>query len=48
MANNSAMPIAKYIKEIGRGKVGARSLSRAQAADLMGQVLNGEVTGFCM
>jgi hypothetical protein len=46
MANNSAMPIAKYIKEIDRGKVGARSLSRAQ--DLMGQVLNGEVTGFCM
>jgi anthranilate phosphoribosyltransferase len=42
------MPIAKYIKEIGSGKDGARSRSRAQAADLMGQVLDGEVTGFYM
>jgi anthranilate phosphoribosyltransferase len=38
------MAIAHYIKEIGRGKEGARSLSREQAADLMGQVLNGAVT----
>lgn len=38
------MSIAKYIKEIGRGKEGARSLDRAQAADLLGQVLDGAVT----
>ncbi len=38
------MPIAHYIKEIGRGKEGARSLSRPQAADLLGQVLDGAVT----
>ena len=47
------MGIAKYIKEIGRGKDGARSLTREQAADLMGQVLDGTVTdleigGFCL
>ena len=47
------MSIAKYIKEIGRGKQGARSLSRADAADLLGQVLDGSVTdlevgGFCL
>lgn len=47
------MGIAKYIKEIGRGKDGARSLSREQAADLMGQILDGEVSeleigGFCL
>ena len=47
------MSIAKYIKEIGRGKQGARSLSREQAADLFGQVLDGTVTdleigGFCL
>ncbi len=47
------MGIGKYIKEIGRGKDGARSLSREQAADLFGQVLDGAVTdleigGFCL
>ena len=47
------MSISKYIREIGRGKDGARSLTRAQAADLFGQVLDGEVTdleigGFCL
>jgi anthranilate phosphoribosyltransferase len=47
------MAINQYIKEIGRGKEGARSLTRAQAADLFGQVLDGEVTdleigGFCL
>jgi len=47
------MPIAKYIKEIGRGKDGARALTRAQAADLFGQVLDGTVTelevgAFCL
>lgn len=38
------MGIAAYIKEIGRGHEGARSLSREQAQDLMGQVLDGKVT----
>ena len=38
------MSIAAYIKEIGRGKEGARSLTRAQAYDLMSQVLDGKVT----
>lgn len=47
------MSIAKYIREIGRGKQGARSLTREQAADLFGQVLDGTVTdleigGFCL
>ncbi len=47
------MGIAKYIKEIGRGKDGARALTREQAADLMGQVLDGTVSdlemgGFCL
>jgi anthranilate phosphoribosyltransferase len=47
------MGISQYIKEIGRGKQGARSLSREQAADLFGQVLDGTVTdleigGFCL
>ena len=38
------MSIASYIKEIGRGKDGARSLTAAQAHDLMSQVLDGRVT----
>ncbi|MDO9406285.1 MAG: DNA-binding protein YbiB [Polaromonas sp.] len=47
------MGISHYIKEIGRGKDGARSLTREQAADLFGQVLDGSVTdleigGFCL
>lgn len=47
------MGISHYLKEIGRGKEGARSLSRAQAADLLGQVLDGtasdlEVGAFCL
>ena len=47
------MAIAHYIKEIGRGKDGARPLSREQAADLFGQVLDGSVTeleigAFCL
>lgn len=47
------MGIAKYIKEIGRGKEGARSLTREQAADLLGQVLDGavsdlEIGAFCI
>ena len=47
------MGISQYIKEIGRGKDGARPLTRAQAADLLGQVLDGTVTdleigAFCL
>ena len=38
------MAISQYLKEIGRGKQGARPLDRAQAADLFGQVLDGAVT----
>ena len=38
------MGISHYLKEIARGKQGARSLDRAQAADLFGQVLDGAVT----
>lgn len=38
------MSIKHYIKDIGRGKDGTRSLTRAQAADLMGQVLDGAVS----
>jgi anthranilate phosphoribosyltransferase len=47
------MGISQYIKEIGRGKDGARALKREQAADLLGQVLDGSVTdlevgAFCL
>jgi anthranilate phosphoribosyltransferase len=47
------MSIASYIKEIGRGKDGSRSLGRADAATLMGTVLDGEpsdleVGAFCL
>lgn len=47
------MGISQYLKIIGRGKQGARSLSREQAADLFGQVLDGAVTdlevgAFCL
>ena len=38
------MAIASYIREIGRGKEGARSLTEVQAHDLMSQVLDGRVT----
>jgi anthranilate phosphoribosyltransferase len=37
------MGIAQYLKEIGRGKEGARALNEAQARDLMEQVLDGQV-----
>jgi anthranilate phosphoribosyltransferase len=36
--------ISQHIKEIGRGSAGARSLSAAQAHDLMGQVLDGHAS----
>lgn len=47
------MGIGNYIKEIGRGKDGARALSREQSADLFGQVLDQSVTdleigAFCL
>lgn len=47
------MSIAAYIKVIGRGKDGARPLGEAQAADLLGQVLDQQVTelevgAFCL
>ena len=38
------MSIASYIREIGRGRDGARSLDSAQAHDLMSQVLDHRVT----
>lgn len=47
------MGIAAYIKVIGRGKDGARPLTREQAHELMSQVLDGQVTdlevgAFCL
>lgn len=47
------MGISQYLKEIGRGRQGARALSREQAADLFGQLLDGtvgdlEVGAFCI
>jgi len=38
------MAIAHYIREIGRGKDGARALSQAQAHDLMSQLLQGQLS----
>ena len=40
----TAMSIARYIKEIGRGREGARSLDASEAHDLMSQVLDHRVT----
>jgi len=47
------MGIGHYIKDIGRGKDGARALGREQAADLMGQILDQQVSdlelgAFCL
>ena len=47
------MAIGQYIKEIGRGREGARALDRLQAADLMGQILDAQVSdleigAFCL
>jgi len=36
--------IAPYLREIGRGKDGARDLTREQAADVMSRVLDGRVS----
>ena len=38
------MSITAYLKEIGRGKQGARSLDAAQAQDLMSQIFEGRVS----
>jgi anthranilate phosphoribosyltransferase len=38
------MGIGHYIKDIGRGKDGARALGREQAADLMGLILDQQVS----
>jgi anthranilate phosphoribosyltransferase len=37
------MSISHYLKDIGRGRDGARALNRVQAADLMGQILDRHV-----
>lgn len=47
------MAISSYIKEIGRGKDGARALTREQSTDLFGQILDGcvsdlEIGAFCL
>ena len=44
MLDNHPMSISPFIREIGRGKEGARNLSRAQAHELMGMVLDGKVS----
>ena len=51
--DNRAMGIGNYIQTIGRGREGARALTREQACDLMGQILDGncsdiETGAFCM
>jgi anthranilate phosphoribosyltransferase len=38
------MSIAHYLKDIGRGKDGARALNREQAGDLMSQLLDGRLS----
>lgn len=47
------MGISIYLKEIGRGAQGAKPLTRSQAEDLLGQVLDGqcsdlEIGAFCI
>jgi len=47
------LSISAYLRRIGRGRYGARSLEREQAADLFGQVLDGQagdlqVGAFCV
>ncbi|WP_312564684.1 DNA-binding protein YbiB [Comamonas sp.] len=47
------MHIQQYLKEIGRGKDGARALTRAQAFELLGWILDGhaqplQVGAFCL
>lgn len=38
------MAISHYIKDLGRGARGARAITREQAQDLFGQVLDGQVS----
>ncbi len=40
----SHLPIADYLRVIGRGKDGARALSREQACDLMTRLLGGQLS----
>ena len=42
--HGASMSIASYIRQIGRGKEGARSLNCAQARELMSLVLDGRVS----
>ena len=42
--NATPATIAPYLKEIGRGKDGARSLTREQATDLMARLLDGQLS----
>jgi anthranilate phosphoribosyltransferase len=51
--NLDLMGISAYLKDIARGSAGVRSLDRGQAADLLGQVLDGsctdlEIGAFCI
>ena len=51
--HNATMGISPYLKIIGRGSEGARALSREQATDLMGHILDGrctdlEIGAFCI
>ena len=43
-AADQAFPAARFIKEIGRGKKGARSMSRADASALYAAMLDGRVS----
>jgi anthranilate phosphoribosyltransferase len=42
--NTEAFPAARFIKEIGRGKNGAKDLSRADAKELYAAMLDGRVS----
>ncbi len=42
--NTEPFPAARFIKEIGRGKAGARSMSRADAQQLYAAMLDGRVS----
>ena len=42
--DTAAFPAARFIKEIGRGQKGARSMSREDAASLYGAMLEGRVS----
>ena len=41
---HSLVPMADYLRVIGRGKDGARSLNRTQAQDLMTRLLAGQLS----